>query len=465
MMKNILILEHLDRGTIHTTIKINGYEAKTKILKSGVSNWQSICGILKEDKDKELLIMGKFTEYVLFIFNLPEYKVVSKELLELIKERKHIIFIYHNNFFKDFSCTKKEVWDESILEVNDEDDFIGYKRVNTLEKWLHDYEVESSSENYIERVKVFIGELNDSGYNIVPYRKLIDVEIAGQNFIESVDQGLLFQIYIPNKRIWSNEFDKFIILFRDFASNVTSEEVKVIQGRTDRGINFSIYSKSKKISSENIEELFNEFAKFLDTCVQNPVSAIKIIEETTNVPKESIPSLIQKYSKEGKRLMVDLKQERERKLLIIKHQLQTDISEIEIGVDLSELLNQTLPQLNSPSDLLSNGSRTKNQTVIINNQQYINKVEGIVSREIYGNIDFTYADKKLNEVIEEYAEDKAELTLLKSAHNEMKDKGLPQSKKTVAWQKLQKFLSKVSEKVGDVGVHLLKKYLEGELDL
>jgi len=107
-MKKILILEDLNRGTIHTTIKSNGYDAKTKILKSGVSNWESICEILKEDADKELLIMGKFTEYVLFIFNLPEYKEVSSKLLKLIKERKHILFIYHNNFFKDFSCIKKK---------------------------------------------------------------------------------------------------------------------------------------------------------------------------------------------------------------------------------------------------------------------------------------------------------------------------------------------------------------------
>ncbi len=463
-MKKILLLEDLNMGTINTIIQSNGYEVKTKMLKSGTSNWESICKILQEDNDKEILIMGKFTEYVLFIFSLPEYNEISSKLLKLIKERNHIIFIYHNNFFKDFSCIKKRIW-EDILEVNDEGDFISLKIENTLEKWLQEYGVNIQPHEYLSNVNNFIDGLNQNGFNIVPYRKLIDVEIAGQNFIENSDQGLLFRLYVSNKRIWSNEFDKFVILFRDFASNMTSEEVKIVQNRTDRGITFSIYSKSPSLSPENIGELFNEFTKFLDLCIQDPKSAIEMLYETTKIPKEVIPSLIQKYSKEGQRLMIDLKQERERKLMSIKHQLESDISEIKIGLDMSEYITSFLPQVNSPSDLLRNSNYTQNQTVIINTQQYINKVEGIVSREIYGNIDFTYEDKQLNELIEKYAEDKTELALLKSSHNEMKDNGLSKSTKTLAWQKLQRFLSKVSEKVGDVGVSLLTKYLEGQLNL
>lgn len=469
-MKKILTLGDLDRGTIKTTIQANGYEVKVKELKSQAKNWVSICKILKEDEKKELLVIGKFTEYILFLFSLPEYQKVGEDLLQLIKERKHIIFLYNNNFFGDFSCIKKtfwqELWELEVLEVNDEDDFIEHKKgENKLEEWLSKHSIDIPAIEYLDRVSNFTKGLIKREFNVIPYRKLVDIEIAGQNFIESIDQGLLFQLYVPNKRLWSNELDKFIILFRDFASNMTSEDVKVIQNRTDRGITFSIYSKSQKLSSENIEELFNEFTKFLDLCVQDPKSAIEILEETTNLPKDSIPQIIHKYSKEGKRLMIDLKQEREKKLMIIKHQLELDISENEIGTDLDELLNTTLPKLNSPSDLLRNRNFTQNQTVIINTPQYINKVEGIVSKEIHGNIDFSYQDKKILELIEEYAEDKAEMTLLKSSHNEMKDKGLPKSTKTVAWQKLQKFLGKVGEKVGDVGIDLLKKYLEGQLDL
>ncbi|MBD0401818.1 hypothetical protein [Flammeovirga sp. EKP202] len=464
-MKHILTLGDLDRGTIHTTMETNGYTSKTKLLKSSIKNWWTIIDILKADENKELLVMGKFTEYVLFLFNLDEYKEVGQELLNLIQERKHLIFIYHNNFFGDFSCIKKNLWTDEVLEVDDEGDFIGYRKVdNSLEAWLIKYQDKTSPKEYLIKVANFIHRINKQGLNIIPYRKLVEIEIAGQKFIESIDQGLLFQLYVPKQRIWSDELDKFIVMFRDFASNVTDDDVKVVQNRTDRGITFSIYSASKKVNSDNIEELFNEFTKFLDLCVQDPKSAIEVLESTTQIPKESIPPLISKYSKEAKRLMVDMKHERERKLLLIKHELENDISEVEIGIDVAELLNNNLPMLNTPSDLLKNGNYTQNQTVILN-PQYINKVEGIVSREIHGNIDFTFEDKQLSEIIEKYAEDKAELALLKSSHNELKDKSLPKSTKTVAWQKLQKFLNKAGEKIGDVGVHLLKKYLEGQLDL
>ena len=462
-MKTVLILGSMNNDTIHTAIKANKYEYVSKELVSGAKNWESICSILENDKQKNILILGKFTEYIIFLFTLDEYKPISNKLLSLIKERKHIIFIYNNNFFKDFSCMKINEEPSNIPFFDTNGDFVHKEIFTNLQTWLLQNELWYEVDEYIERLYDFINSLNNDSFNLSPYRKLIDINVAVQVFIESVDQGLLFQLYIPNKRIWSKELDKFIVLFRDFASTIIDDDVKLVQNRTDRGVTFSIYSVNSELNSESIEELFNEFSRFLDLCIQKPDLAIQILESQTNLSKDSIQVLISKYSKEAKRLMIDLKQEREIKLLSIKHQLEVDISEIEINI--SQLTENTLPKLSNPSDLLNTRSNINNNIIINNNPQFIHTVNGIVSREIYGNIDFNEIDHQLNDIIEKYAKDKAELAILKSSHNEIKDESLNKSTKTIAWQKLQKFLGKCAEKVGDVGIHFLKKYLEGQLDL
>jgi hypothetical protein len=54
---------------------------------------------------------------------------------------------------------------------------------------------------------------------------------------------------------------------------------------------------------------------------------------------------------------------------------------------------------------------------------------------------------------------------LKSAVYELKDKATSKEEKRKAWQNLFSFLCKVADKVGNVGVNLLSKYLENSLNM
>ncbi len=106
-MKKALLLGRLDRGTIHTTLKSNKYEIKTKILKSLPANWKQICKILENDEKHEMLVLGKLTEYVLFLCCYPDYTDVCRKLIYLISRKKHILFVYNENLFGTFSSMIK----------------------------------------------------------------------------------------------------------------------------------------------------------------------------------------------------------------------------------------------------------------------------------------------------------------------------------------------------------------------
>jgi hypothetical protein len=240
--KLALVLDKIDRGTITTTLQTNGYYRKLKILNSSVDNWVSICEILEEDEENEIIVLGKFTEHTLFRMCIPEYANVVERLFNLLKNKKHIIFIYKDNLMGNFSYFQSVEIKESVFEVDDRDDYFYYSETE-LKNWLLIRGIEDSEAAYLNRVLKLIKRINIE-LTILPYEKLIDVEISGQNFIENIAEGLLFRIYVPKDRIWSNEFDKFITLFRDYASNIANEELKITQNRTDLGIICSLYSIS-----------------------------------------------------------------------------------------------------------------------------------------------------------------------------------------------------------------------------
>ncbi len=459
--KIALILDKIDRGTIQTSLQTNNYYRILKLLNSGVKNWESICKILEEDTKKEIIILGKFTEHSLFRMCLPDYRPVVSRLLDLIKERKHILFIYKDNLFGTFSYFEGVKISNSVFDIDNEDDYIFYVRKD-LASWLKFENVDEPEKDYLSRVRAFIKELNSDSLTLLPYEKLIDVEISGQNFIENIAEGLLFRIYVPNERIWSSEFDKFLTLFRDYASNVSNLDLKITQNRTDLGIICSLYSLNNNIQEAEINDLYKEFTSFMDLCSNNPVEAQKYIDNL-DLDKSKKNQIFQKYVKESQRLLLDLKQERELKFISIKHRFENELQELSINNEVLKYIEESLPVPQSTSNALNGATQiVQNQTININ-PQIIEKAEGIICTEINGDVHFTPEEKEIGKLIEKYATGVAENAKLKSALYELKDNGASKEQKRGAWQKIYGFLGKVADKVGDVGVSLLTKYIEQQM--
>ncbi|MBP4141897.1 hypothetical protein J3S90_08785 [Flavobacterium sp. P4023] len=460
--KTALILDKLDRGTIQTSLQTNKYYSTLKLLNSSVKNWESICQILESDIENEILVLGKFTENTLFRMCLPEYETVVIRLINLLKNKKHLIFIYKSNLQGNFNYL--QTTDDGKLHYTDENTGNTYYFSDSnLKDWLSFNKVKQTEKEYTQTVTSFIKEIN-TNLNILPYEKLIDIEVCGQNFIENIAEGLLFRIYVPNERIWSNEFDKFITLFRDYASNIANEELKITQNRTDSGTICSLYSVNKNISEIEINNLYKEFSSFMDLCSSNPNEAEKLINKLDIAePKKQI--ILKKYIRESQRLLLDIKQERELKIVTIKHRLQNELQEYELSKDIIEYVENCVPIPEFGRNLAFLGNqKIENQTIIINTQ-IIGKVKGIVANELNGNITFNPEEQELNKIIEKFSESLSEASELQTSLYELKDNATPNEKKRTASQKLFGFLGKVGDKVGDVGVALLTKYLEQKMGI
>lgn len=459
--KIAIVLDSVDRGTIQTSLQANGYYRIVKLLSSSVKNWESICDLLDADEKNEVIVLGKFTEYTLFRMSLPEYEIVVQRLISLLKNKRHVLFIYKDNLFGKYSYFEDNKKNLQPLTNDTVEDYLKNPHLyNDFDQWLYRNQVGELKPIYFDRVKATIQQLKGE-LNLISYEKLIDIEVIGQNFIENVVEGLLFKLYIPNERIWSSEFHKFIELFREYASKISQKEFKIVQDKTDLGAICSLYSIDENLSQDVINTLYKDFTAFMDLCISNPQSAGDIINKL-DIKEADKTAILKKYVKEASRLLLDIKHERENKILSIKHRLESELNEYDISSQLNDYIESAVPSAKLSNLLPSNSP----QYHIINiNPQIIHKVEGIVCNELNGNINLNSQEEELMKIIEQHSKDIAELLNLQSAIYELRDNATSKEKKIGAKQKLYSFLAKVADKIGDVGVSLLSKYLEQQIGL
>ena len=219
---------------------------------------------------------------------------------------------------------------------------------------------------------------------------------------------------------------------------------------------------------------FSDFSQFLDLCISLPSEAEALLREKNVNPKE-IEGILARYSKEARRLQVDLKQDRERKILGIRHRLESELAEtLPESIDWDQINALIAAALPAPMKMgltyLLEGDPhrmtkilTAGPSTININPQIINTVQGVVAHEILGNVTLSNEDEKLLKLIKEHAgEDSAELT---SAVYQLSDQGVPKTTRLISAQRLKAFLWSVGKKIEDVAAHLLQSYIERKLGL
>lgn len=494
-------------GAVQTALKSHGYSYQRKVLTSSPRNWQTMVDLLSESDSGIGLVVAKLTEYPIFLLTLPAYARVRADLISRICTRPHQVFIYNENLFGNFTCMQpseprqskpEEPVDETFIAHLDDIDALLYdtdrkedlrdpraqeerrrqmdavKReqekhyawlsLPPIHRWCERLCPDITPTDALSRMEDVIGELAQTGLNIVPYRTLVDIDLAAQVFIEHDVQGLVLRMYVPAGRLWSRELDKMITLFREYVANVTGHSVQLTQNRTGSGVTFSLYSPNIELPHDELRAMFDHFADFLALCVSDPKQAEEFLL-SSQIPQAQAREIVTRYATESRRLLLDLKQERETRLLAIKHSLEAEILEAEARATIGSLATAILPMPEGLGSVIapttqSHSTPPVHHSVYIN-PQFIEKVEGVVAQNMHGNISYSVNDEMLRRLFQENADSRAEVAALRSALDELHDHEVPYQERVGAWQKLEGFLAKIGGKLGNVGLEILKTYLEG----
>lgn len=294
--KIVLLLGDIAHEGVTSQLSTAGLSYKRKFPNSSVTNWETIVRLFKTND--VTMVLGKLTGDVYDHLVSKDYESVSSELLKAIASCPHRLFAYG-----DLVAGKQS---------EEDDEFDRFWRPT---------------------VKVMLkanARLREHGLDVLPYRKRAEVNVSAQNFLEEIHAGLLFRLYVPSGRLWGDQMGQLLALFKDYLSKVAGLNVRLDQQSTSKGVIYAFHGTEISADGRQRKELtkhFEEFTKLTDLCATNPSEAEELLKATGANAME-IAQIISRYSKEFRRLHLDLKHAREEKILSIRHRLESELVDV-----------------------------------------------------------------------------------------------------------------------------------------
>ena len=457
----VLLLGNIDHEGITSALKSSGERYKRKVLESSPRNWASIVRYFEQSNVRA--VAAKLNARVYNLLADPHYTHISDELFGRVAQTKNAVFVFEDLLSGEaIRAQRRQAEGESEpgLDPVDREDYRYYRSRFT------DYPA-------AEALDAVNARLRAQGLNLIPYRTNAEVTVAAIRLLDDALRGLLFRVYVPANRLWANEIDRLLELFRDYLIKTGRKGIRLDQIRTGHGTSYEFHGEEVSKGSSLSEE-FQDFSKILDLSVSNPDEAEILLRKKTVNPDE-ISAIVTRYSKEAKRLQVDLRHDRERKLLNIRQRLESELAETlpddtEWGL-INALVAKTIPEALTLSGLssgeaksLSAHSASSFGSVTVNlRPQIINTVTGVVSQEILGDFNLTEDSRELLRLIQQHGADNTlELT---EAVRTLSDEEIPNSSRVTSAQKLKGFLFKATEKIGPVAANVLTDYIEKRIGL
>lgn len=214
---------------------------------------------------------------------------------------------------------------------------------------------------------------------------------------------------------------------------------------------------------------FDTFMHFLELCAGSPSKATDFLD-ATSIGKVAGSELVERFGREFRRLKVDLKHDRERRMLALRQRLEGELLETGVDLDAStaridSLLERLVPSALSPLPAADGlASIPASYLVGVNiGQQVINAMEYTVIHNIQGTVNLGVNARELLSLADRFGGQDA--VALKSAVHELEDGDAPADKRAAAKKKIKEFLWKLSGKVEDIALSVLEKYVESKLGL
>lgn len=437
-----LFLGEADRDGATSKLKASGVEYRKKRLESKVENWVLILEIMRSS---DLIgTLGKLTNVTYELLLRPEYSEVAAKLLERMKHAPYIIFA-HESLLTGVPSAKPQ--------TEENDDYFD----------MASYFSPPSDEALSHVTKLF--EQHD--ITVTPYRTNAELSVLASAFIDQNEKNLVFRIYIPAGRMWATEAEKLLQLFRDYLNRVSGVRVSHEQYSTKQGVVHEFFA-DRSFDPSALASEFTQFTETFDLSLSEPGKAIALLA-ARDIDQRTVQSIVDKYSKEARRLYIDLKQERERRLLSIRHRMEeeiTDIADPSAWAEIYRLIDRSLPAVAGVSSAVGAISSTSHAPPSINidyRPQIIQSVTGIVAQEVSGNTQIGPEASQLLDMIQAYGGSRAvELT---SSVYELIDPDARKEDRLSAKQKLKAFLIGVGKKVGDISAGVLQAYIEKQIGL
>lgn len=307
-------------------------------------------------------------------------------------------------------------------------------------RFNEDQEIQKAQKN----IKELIEDLYTMQLNILVYKFSNDIVRYIREFIESENQSVVFRSYILKDRIWENELESFLSLFQEYVVKIKGVNLSFEQRKTDIGTLYVILSSNKEVVKSEFPQYISELNSFLEYCDKN-IEKAKEVLRSYNCSEIEITKYICEFQKKTRRLLHDMRQSYELKILEYRHILENDALERRLPSN-SYSLTQELPERLVPSLVIENV-----------NMVSLNDTTAPI---FFGDCNYNENDHQLLDYIVKLVGDKKEL---EGELLVLKDEKVGKKDKASAFNKIKTFLSNHALEIGELAFKALSKYIESLL--
>lgn len=450
-----LFIGSVDSESATTQMKAGGVAYRKKLLNSKPENWETIATLVNSPACRGVIAVLRNVDYKAFCD--PSYITAGAALLKAIANRPHIILVHEAVFFnydqrQRFAPSATERADSAAIDPSgdDEDLFYGLSPEEVFGE-LSDTTRESVN-----------AMMKDQGLDVYSYRTNAERSIIATRFVQNNERHLLFRVYVPSGRLYAQEAEALLGLFRDWLGQTGHRGVRQDGYTTTAGQVFEFYS-SEGEPEGGVSRYFEDFSSFLENCVSDPDrAAAELAAFGLDAPGADI--VVKRFATKAKRLTLDVRQRKEERTLTLKHEFENVLMEAEgvTGSELETLLNDLLPTP-TPLSLVGGAAATAGTVNHIYSQQLIGSVVGPVIQNLSGTANFGPEPKELLELIAKYGG--VEAVELQTAVHELEDDGARGDDRVVARSRLKRFLGELGQRGLGLSLDLVQKYVEHKIGI
>jgi hypothetical protein len=370
------------------------------------------------------------------------YAEVSDELLVALSIVPHIILVHEALFAGEVRPTE-------IANIDELDD--------GPTEYFRDY-FDALDDAIRSQVNIML-----AAHNLHPlvYRKNAELSTLASSFIDDQLSNLLFRLYIPSGRLYENESAQLLNLFNEWLRTVRGHNVRQGGYQTNHGRVVEFFADSQNGNRELSNDL-QQFRSFIASIEDRESSTLLL--QGLGLSEKEAEEIVSRYALRLRRIRVDARHERQRRVLAISQELESELIDTTPRVPLeaiSSLVNQLVPM--EPALVTEDSPRHIQAGPININNQFINYVEGVVANSINGNISTGTQPAELLEIISTLGGN--EQGELHTAIEMVTDTSAPTNIRLGAKQKLKTFLLKVGDQASSVAFSVAQKWVEHQMGL
>ena len=457
-----LFIGDADSESATTKLRSSGSTYLKKLLSSKPANWASIVSMIASPHCRGALVVLRRDDYEAIC--RPEYEEAAMALLDALSDCSHAILVHEAVFLTDEQRVTLDTHTSGSSRQNvmpDWSDFSDEERAEYESAWEQADPFRPVSAATREHVNAM---LRDRQLNVFPYRTNVERSIIASGFLEDNERHLLFRFYVPSGRLYAQEAESLLGLFREWLGQTGHDGVRQEGYSTAAGQVFEFFSRNSQTES-GVGRYFQDFSSFLGDCVAMPAAAVAQLV-ANGTAEDAATVIVSRYAVKARRLSLDLKQRREERMLSLKHELENIVLEVEgmASANIVTVLDELLPPPTAV-EVIESARKVPSSSLTVNNinPQFINEVRGSVIQNIAGTVSLGAEAKELLALIAIHGG--FERTQLETAVHELEDEGARGDNRVTARGRLKRFIADLSNRGVGVGLDVLQKYVEHKIGI